>query len=71
MPSSGNRDTEASSSPNSQENSENNAWLKTKITKKDFRSAGDLRDTEDHGPYNEVEGSNICVDIVCFEILVQ
>ena len=30
---SGNRDTEASSSPNSQENRENNIGLKTKITK--------------------------------------
>ena len=54
MSSSGNRDTEASSSPNSQENRVNNAVLKTKIIKKDSRSAGDLRDTEDHSPYNIV-----------------
>ena len=34
MFSSGNWDTGASSSPNSQENRRNNLWLKTKITKK-------------------------------------
>ena len=34
MSSSGNRDTEASSSPNSQENRENNIGLKTEITKR-------------------------------------
>ena len=45
MSSSEHRDTEASSSPNSQENRENNIGLKTKITKKDSRSAGDLRNT--------------------------
>ena len=33
--SSGNRDTEASMSPNSQENRENKSGLKTKISKKD------------------------------------
>ena len=43
MSSSGNRDTEASMSPNSQENRENTSGLKTKITKKDSRSACDLR----------------------------
>ena len=40
--SSGNRDTEASSSPNSQENAETNNGFKNKITKKDSRSTGDL-----------------------------
>ena len=45
MSSSGNRDTEASSSPNSQENRDNNPGLKTKLTKKDSRSAGELRKT--------------------------
>ena len=39
---------------NSQENRENNPGLKTKIKKKDSRSAGDLRDTEDLGPYIKV-----------------
>ena len=52
MSSSGNRDTEANLSPNSQENRENNIGLKTKITTKDSRSAGDLKSTEDLGPYN-------------------
>ena len=52
MSSSENRDTEAaSSSPISQENRGNIAGLKTKFTNKDSRSVGDLRDTEDHGPY--------------------
>ena len=51
MSSSGNSDTGASSCPNSQENREINPGLTTKITKKDSRSVGDLRDTEDHGPY--------------------
>ena len=45
MSSSGNRDTEASMSPCSQENRENSSGLKSKITKKDSRSVGDLRDT--------------------------
>ena len=39
MSSSENRDTEASMSPNSQENRENTSGLRTKITKKDSRSA--------------------------------
>ena len=51
MSSSGNRDTEASSSSNSQENRENNHGLKTKVTKKDSRSVGDLRNAEDQSPY--------------------
>ena len=54
MSSSGNRDNEASSSPNSQENRENNHGLNTKIPKKVSRSVGDLRDTEDSGPYNKM-----------------
>ena len=52
MSSQGNRDTEASLSPNSQENRENTSGLKTKITKGDSRSACDLRDTIDRGHYN-------------------
>ena len=49
MSSSGNRDTEASMSPNSQENRENTSGLRTKITKKDSRPACDLRDTTGRG----------------------
>ena len=46
--SSGQRDTESDSSNNIQDNSEVTNGLKTKITKKDSRSAFDLRDTEDN-----------------------
>ena len=50
---SGNRDTEATSSPNSQESRENTSGFETKITKKDSRSAAyDLRNTADHGDSN-------------------
>ena len=49
MSSSGNRDTEASSSPSSQENRVNSSGLKTKLLKKDSRSVGDLRDTTGRG----------------------
>ena len=52
MSSSGNRDTEASTSPNSQENRERTTGLKTRIIKKDSRFACDLRDTEDPSPYS-------------------
>ena len=51
---SGNRDTESGSSSNNQENNSGTIGLKTKITKKDCRSAFDLGDTEDIGPYNSV-----------------
>ena len=51
MSSTGHRDTEASLSPNSQENRENASWPKVKIAKKDSRSVGDLRDTTGHGSY--------------------
>ena len=51
MSSMGHRDTEASSSPNSQENGENAPGPKIKIAKKDSRSVGDLRDTTGHGSY--------------------
>ena len=53
MSSSGNRDTEASMSPNSQENKENTSGLKTEITKKDSRSACYLRDTTGRGSYTK------------------
>ena len=51
MSSSGNRDTEAGLSPNSQENRENTSGLKTKLTKKNSRSVCDLRDTTGRGSY--------------------
>ena len=51
MSSSGNRDTEASMSPCSQENRESSSGLKSKITK-DSRSVGDLGDTAPSGHYS-------------------
>ena len=57
MSSSGNRDTEASMSPCSQQNRENPSGLKSKITKKDSRSVGDLRDATASGHY-KVTGAN-------------
>ena len=54
MSSSGNKDTEASMSPSSQENRENPSGLRSKITKKDSRSVGDLRDTTASGHYTKV-----------------
>ena len=51
MSSTGHRDTEASMSPNSQENRENASGTKIKIAKKDSRSVGDLRDTTGSGSY--------------------
>ena len=54
MSSTGHRDTEASLSPNSQENRENASGPKIKITKKDSRSVGDLRDATGHGSYTDV-----------------
>ena len=57
MSSSGNRDIEASMSPCSQENRENPSGLKSKITKKDSMSVGDLRDTAASGHYM-VTGAN-------------
>ena len=67
MSSSGNRDTEASSSPNSQRNREGTTGLKTKISKKDSRSACDLGDTEDHGPYNKfIYNKFISICNICY-----
>ena len=57
MSSSGNRDTEASMSPSSQEDRENSSGLKTKILKKESRSVVDLRDTAGSGHYM-VTGAN-------------
>ena len=49
--SSGNRDTEASSSPNSQEIADTNNGFRNKIMKKDSRSTGDLRRARDSSLY--------------------
>ena len=48
MSSAGHRDTEASLSPNSQENRESAFGPKIKFARKDSRSVGDLRDTTGH-----------------------
>ena len=53
MSSSGNRDTEASVSPNSQENRECSSGFKPKFTKGDSRSVCDLRDTTGRSHYNK------------------
>ena len=57
MSSTGHRDTEASMSPNSQENRENASGPKIKIAKKDSRSVCDLRDTTSCGSHM-VTGAN-------------
>ena len=57
MSSSGNRDTEVSISPSSQEIRERSSGSKSKRTKKDSRSVGDLRDTTGRGSYM-VTGAN-------------
>ena len=54
MASSGNRDTEASLSPCIQENRENPSGLRSKTTKKDSRSVGDLRDTAPSSHYTDI-----------------
>ena len=51
MSSTGHRDTEASLSPNSQENRERASGPKIKFAKKDSRSVGDFRDTTGHGSH--------------------
>ena len=55
MSSTGHRDTEASLSPNSQENRENASGPKIKIAKKNSRSVGDLRDTTGHGSHKHIK----------------
>ena len=52
MSSSGNRDTEASMSPSSQENRDNTSALGNKITKKNSRSACNPRDTTGRGSFS-------------------
>ena len=54
MSSSGNRDTEVSVSPNSQENRECSSGFKSKFAKKDSQSACDLRDIADRSHYTNV-----------------
>ena len=49
--SSGQKDTESGSSPNNQDNTEGTNGFISKITKKDSRSACNLRDTDDRSPY--------------------
>ena len=51
MSSSGNRDSEASSSPNSREIIEGRNVFKSKITKKDSRSVCGQRATQDSSPF--------------------
>ena len=51
---SGNRDTDASLYPYSQENTEGNNGFKSKISKKDSRSACDLRNNRDRSPYSRI-----------------
>ena len=67
MSSSGNRDTEASLSPDSQENTGRNNGFKSKITKKDSRSACDLRNNKDHSPY-KIENEVKIFDCVLFDV---
>ena len=57
MSSSGNRDTEASALPNSQENRECSSRFKSKFAKKDSQSACDLRDIAGRSHYM-VTGAN-------------
>ena len=57
MSSTGNRDTEASVSPNSQENRECSSGFKSKFAKKDSQSACDLRDIAGRSHYM-VTGAN-------------
>ena len=51
--SSGNRDTEYKLSVINQDNREETNEFKTKITSTDYRSAFDLRDTEDRNSYTD------------------
>ena len=55
MSSSGNKDTEASSSPHSQGNTEVTNGLKNKTIKKDSQSACDLRIPRDSSPHSTLE----------------
>ena len=62
MSSTGHRDTQASMSPNSQENRENASGHKIKIAKKDSVSVGDLRDTTGCGSYTKLSSCSVlCV----------
>ena len=61
MSSSGNKDTEASISTNSLENRENTSGLKSKLTKKDSRSACDLTDTTGRGTHSCKVKNSHCI----------
>ena len=59
---SGQKDTESGTSTNNQESSEESNGLKTKITKKDCRSAFDLRGTGELRPnITVIDGTFRCV----------
>ena len=58
MSSTGHGDTEASLSPNSQENRESASGPKIKFAKKDSQSVGDLRDTTGQGSHRCTWGGN-------------
>ena len=68
MSSTGHRDTEASLSPNSQENKGNASGPKIKITKKDSRSVGDLRDTTGHGSYRLIYTYLLLANLTCYSV---
>ena len=70
MSSTGHRDTEASMSPNNQENRENASRPKTKIANTDSRSVGDLRDTAGYGSYNNLH-ENFQGFLLCRFILLS
>ena len=78
MSSSGNRDTEASVSPNSQENRECSSGFKPKFTKGDSRSVCDLRDTTGRSHYKyrfptqaTASGTSRCFNSCASNILKQ
>ena len=52
-----NSNTESASSSNNQENKNGTTGFKTKVTKKDCRSAFDLKGTEDLSPYTTILSS--------------
>ena len=62
--SSGQKDTESGSSQNNQEDREGSNGPKTKIIKKDSRSACNLRDTEGRSLYN-------CLNFICWRFFLK
>ena len=59
--SSGQRDTETGTSVNNQDSSEDTNVVKTKLTKKDSRSAFDPRNTGDLNPYTYIRSPSTCL----------